>query len=35
MRTFAKYLLAVSGALLAFIALSGTSVWLLLGTGLT
>lgn len=32
MRTFAKYLLAVSGALLAFIALSGTSVWLLMGT---
>lgn len=32
MRTFAKYLLSVVGALLVFIALSGASAWLLVGT---
>jgi hypothetical protein len=32
MRTLAKYLLSIVGALLAFAALSGTSIWLLVGT---
>ena len=32
MRTFAKFLLSVLGSILAFIALSGLSMWLLVGT---